>query len=392
LVTLFYFNAVLNNIMNKLKTCVLTLLLIGFLTGCKNLSGDYTRLVIHTSAPLNSRLYVDIIPFNNEKAGIVDSAVIKNNRDSIILYIPKKTERLLKIIVKGERLSIVFINDAPVIRVHADYFSNKYTITGSKATTSLKNFNDNQLVKANELRKINQGMDSLKIHHIKNRLSDSLTALFNHDLQSYFKQYKIYADTVSSPAAFMAADMSIDFGDDYKASKKFILHASARFPHYEPLQSFTKEVLATIRIYEEEFYIGDKLPPITLPDIDNKTFSTSTLNNQYYLIDFWSTLCGQCIMFKVAEMKIADKIPSDKLQIVSVALDDQKDEWKKIIYGNKYNWKQLIDVKMWQGPAVRTLLFDSIPFNFLVGPHGKIIDKAIKPDSLQKVISRLRLN
>jgi hypothetical protein len=47
---------------------------------------------------------------------------------------------------------------------------------------------------------------------------------------------------------------------------------------------------------------------------------------------------------------------------------------------------------MWQGPAVRTLLFDSIPFNFLVGPHGKIIDKAIKPDSLQKVISRLRLN
>lgn len=138
--------------------------------------------------------------------------------------------------------------------------------------------------------------------------------------------------------------------------------------------------------------VGDELPSITLPDQDDKPFTTGSLSKQYYLIDFWSTWCDQCMAFKAAEKKIADKIPPGKLQIVSVAIDNKKSNWKNIIYGNQYNWIQLIDVKMWQGPAVRTLVFDSIPFNFLVAPRGKIINKAIKPDSLLKIISRLKLN
>ena len=50
-------------------------------------------------------------------------------------------------------------------------------------------------------------------------------------------------------------------------------------------------------------------------------------------------------------------------------------------------WKQLIDVKLWRGPAVNALKFDSIPFNYLVDPNGKIIAKAIKADSLLTVVS-----
>jgi hypothetical protein len=82
-------------------------------------------------------------------------------------------------------------------------------------------------------------------------------------------------------------------------------------------------------------------------------------------------------------------MPGAKFEIVSVAIDSEKEDWELILEKENLNWTQLIDEKMWQGTAVKTLKFDSIPFNFLVNPEGRIIAKAIKPDSLLPVLHRL---
>lgn len=367
------------------------LLICGCLLACNGSRSGYSKIVIRTSAPINSRLYIHTIPFLDEKRTIVDSAIIKSNKDSIVLFVPNKVERPYTIDVKDEILHISFIADAPVIRIYANYFSKKYTVSGSPATASLKKFQEDQGKAAKRGWAIKRSIDSLRALKADSHLIARLDSSLQDTVRKFYERYKGYADTVKSPAAFMMVYDQIDFGDDYKASKAFILRSVARFPNYKPLQDQEKEVLATIRIYEEEFQIGDKLPFITLPDQNGKSFSTASLNKQYYLIDFWSTWCEQCIPFKLAEKKVAGTVAADKLQIVSVAIDNQVDEWKKNIFYNKYDWKQLIDTKMWRGPAVRTLVFDSIPFNFLVAPNGKVIKKAIKPDSLQKVISDLKL-
>jgi hypothetical protein len=378
--------------MNKIRFYIICFFAAICIYGCHSGRDGFTKVVVHTSAPINSKLFITNIPMNDEKRIKVDSAIVVNNHDSLVLYVPNKVQGIYTISIKGQRLRIDFIGDAPVIRIHANYFSNTYTLTGSPASISLRNFQDNQGRWAQELRNMKKSMDSLKSLHANKLVIDTLNKHFLQKLQDFYQQYKNYADTVRSPAAFMAVNNYIDFGANYKPWKKFILHAAARFPHYQPIQAYIKDVLATIRIYELEFRVGDKLPFITLPNQDDKLFSTSTLAGQYYLIDFWSTLCNQCIPFKEAERKVVAGAPVGKLQIVSVAIDDEKDEWKKIISSYKYNWTQLIDVKMWQGPAARTMVFDSIPFNFLVAPNGKIIKKAIKPDSLLKVISSLKLN
>jgi thiol-disulfide isomerase/thioredoxin len=378
--------------MNKIKLYIFCFLAAAYFGECGGGRAGFTRIVVHTSAPINSKLYITNIPMNDEKRITVDSAIVVNNRDSVVLYVPGKVQGLYTVSIKGQRLRIDFIADAPVIRIHANYFSNTYTLTGSPASIGLRNFNDNQGRLAQQLRDMKKAIDSLKLLPANKLVVDTLNKHFLQKLQDFYQQYKNYADTVKSPAAFMAVNNYIDFGADYKPWKKFILHAAARFPYYQPIQAYTKDVLATIRIYELEYMVGDKLPFITLPDQDGKLFSTSTLAGQYYLIDFWSTLCGQCIAFKEAERKVVAGSFAGKLQIVSVAIDDEKPEWKKMISSYKYNWIQLIDVKLWQGPAARTLVFDSIPFNFLVAPNGKIIKKAIKPDSLLKVISTLKPN
>jgi len=74
--------------------------------------------------------------------------------------------------------------------------------------------------------------------------------------------------------------------------------------------------------------------------------------------------------------------------ITCIAVDDEQEQWHNMITKNNYNWPQLIDVKMWQGPAFKTFRFDSIPYNFLLSPTGKLMAKAIPADSVMIVISK----
>lgn len=379
--------------MKQFNTCVTgILLLVLAISGCNNRT-DNTEIIVYTDFPINSVLYIRNVSLMGEKEVIIDSVkVLASKHDSVKLYVPRNQEKLYRLTMKdNNRLQAMFINDADVIKIHANYFHSKCIVSGSNATVSLKKLNDDQALFANSRFKLySVPLDSLKKLHItRGKQYDTLIAGYNKQLKEYFKRYITYDDTVKDPVAFLSVYNIIDFGDDYNAFKEFVLRNAARFPKYQPIQQAKKEAMDVIRVHTEEFYVGDRLPSVTLPDIDGRPFSTSTLKGQYYLIDIWATYCPQCAAFKAAEMKLyIGKQP--KIKLVSIAMDDDRQAWQAVVKKNNMQWINLIDEKMWTGTAVNTLLFDSIPINFLVSPQGKIIKKAIKPDSLAIVLSQLK--
>jgi peroxiredoxin len=167
-----------------------------------------------------------------------------------------------------------------------------------------------------------------------------------------------------------------------------MIKAASRFPNYSPIQKLKDETIEYVKIFEEEYNVGDQLPTFSLPDESGIPFYTQSLKGKYVLMNFWSTWCPQCFNYMEAERKVKDKYPSSKIEVISVAIDNEKDVWKQIIAQRKYDWKQLIDEDMWQGRTVKALKFDSIPFNFLISPEGKVLAKAIKPDSMLIVLSQ----
>lgn len=379
--------------MNKFKICLLVLLIIiGWLSACKSNKARKTKIIIYTRAPIGSKLTIENIAFGDDSLFLADSATIKNNHDSLVLYVPKDYERLYRIKLSGSRLQMIVINDSKLIRIHVNYFFKKYSIEGSRATASLTALADRRIAIIGVRNRLIRKVDSLSKLNIKGAAVDSLKLSRDLSVKMLHNNDVAYADTVANPAAFLEINSLIDFDQDFEGYKKFIIRASSRFPNYRLIKQLREDAIANAKIFEEEYLVGDKLPYITLPDETGIPYSTSTLNGRYYLIDFWSTWCQQCKLFTKAEYKILQETSNVNLAVVSVALDDQEDVWKKTIVKNKFNWVQLIDTKMWQGTAARTLKFDSIPFNFLVSPKGKIIAKAIKPDSLESIISRLSLN
>lgn len=323
-------------------------------------SGTQVRFVLQSAAGKKFRL--EKVPYNEGAATVVDSGISRDNIDSFDLAIGGPPDQLYRVRIEGRGIVVPFINETGNIRITCDYASGRYRFNNSPANAELQNFLKEQEELAAKLSNNGRGLNQRIIN---------------------------FADTVSNPGVFMYIYNSIDYGKDFAALKKFILKASARFPSNEDVRQLEHNTLDYIKIFEEEYGVGDSLPQVILPDQYGRPQSTYATGNVYTLLDFWSTWSPGAHKFSDIKKQLRLRVGKDKLAMVSVAIDAEKDNWKKIVDYEHYDWLQLIDEKMWQGPAVKTLKFDSIPFNFLLDPHKRIIAKAIPADSLVAVVSRL---
>lgn len=366
---------------------ILYLIIIFFVFGsCTQETISKTKVIFYLNTGAGQKVYLVQLPFMNEREIILDSAIIKSGSDSIVFTITDTgINRLFEIKAKDSRARFGFINDAEHILINGNYLTAKYTIAGSSASESLKKFKDSLVAIADETRRLKFETDSVQKQNNKEAFKNKSREL-EKKLMYYNDFVYSYADTVKNGAAFMDVYDLLGFLSDAKRTNTVLNNAAKRFDNYWPVQKMKSYADNIADIYAKEFNIGDTLPSISLPDINGIPFSTSSLKGKIYFIDFWSTWCSPC--FAYTAPKINARNTFKNLEMVSVAIDSEKDEWKKAANQPELNWHQLIDTDMWQGTAVQTLKFDSIPFNFLISKEGKVLAKAIQPDSLISTIKK----
>ena len=357
------------------------LLLVLIFAGCKSNLDNHnfrqTKLLLNISTAKNEKVYLSKVPYANEKRIIADSQLIVSVKNTIIFKIPFEPDRQYEIEISKSHRTFYFIPDAEQIRIFINNINGNYNIEGSPASNSLKKFKELQsglLSIIDSINKKNKNPDKIQ-------QADSLAKIINQNNYNY-------ADTVSNAAAFIYVFGFINFNKNYTALKNFLNRAVKRFPKSSEVSLIEKQSLNMIDIYEKEYVPGNILPSISLPDKNGNVFSTSALKGKYYLINFWAPWYPKTFSYISAAQNASGLYSSQQLQIMNVALDDDKENWKRMINMQHIGGINLIDEQMWQGVAANTLKFDSIPFNFLVDANGKILDKAIKPDSLLFVLKK----
>ena len=141
--------------------------------------------------------------------------------------------------------------------------------------------------------------------------------------------------------------------------------------------------------------IGNKLIDFEVQDKNQKTIKSNLIfepKKEIYIIDFGASWCKYCII-QAREMNVNySKIDTSKIQIISLSIDENKENWLKYEAKEQYNWKSYLLHNISSNPMKK--LIETIPYYIVLDKDKKIIGKynslyeiphlKIKPNNLVK--------
>jgi peroxiredoxin len=135
--------------------------------------------------------------------------------------------------------------------------------------------------------------------------------------------------------------------------------------------------------------VGTKALEFTQQDTAGKNISLSQFRGKYVLLDFWASWCRPCRMENPNVVSAYNEYRNKNFTILSVSLDQDKDNWLNAIKTDHLNWTHVSDLQFWGNEAAKLYHVESIPQNFLIDPNGIIIAKNLRGEELKARLHEL---
>lgn len=335
---------------------------------CTNTAFKTISLQIENAA--DQKFYLEEVPLAGGNSVILDSFLSKERISNFTTSISVASEeRLLRIRSADRRIRLWFIDEQSNVQLKINYLEpEQFDIVGSPSSSSLNNFSKwyQRFVQQNR-----KGVD------FDSTSPDQIdTVLFKEQLQ-----VRNYIDTTSSVACALFFYSAVDFGKDYSGLDQYIERLHDRFPTDSRLGELYNDTKNYVRIFTEELEVGDLVPDFYIQSTTGAYLPLSYYRKGYQLIDCWASFDGLSIKRRVDFQRAYNRYGS-RMNFIMISLDPVKSEWRRYLELDPQPGLQFNDDASWKGMAATQLKFDSIPFNFLVDPNGKIIGKALYGDAL----------
>lgn len=133
---------------------------------------------------------------------------------------------------------------------------------------------------------------------------------------------------------------------------------------------------------------GAPFPPFDEKDMNGKPFSLAAFKGKVVLVDFWATWCPPCVA-EMPNVVAAYKKYHDKgFEIAGISLDESRSALDAFLKKNDMTWPQYFDGKGWDNVLAGKYGIRSIPATFLLDRDGKIIDRDLRGEDLEKAVAK----
>lgn len=332
--------------------------------------------------------YVYLYEYKQTDAGLLDSALIENNKFKLT---GKQTEPVLRILtttksnnpavklsaLDNRPFSVGFVLENGKINVNLnDHFSEA---SGTAENNALKQAENSIREQNKELRDIIEQLGKVEEGPERDALYEKGMGI-STDLREAIKDYVISnSDKVSG--AKLLADFNSMFSDDERV--ELIERADATFlaePVLQPTIQYIEEIKPIAR--------GAKFTDFEMNDIEGnpRKLSDYVGNGKIVIADFWASWCGPCRAAMPDLIKLYEEYKDQGVEVIGISLDNSQEAWEKGVQDLNIPWTQLSDLQGWKNEAAQIYRVRSIPNLMVFDKDGTILARNLHGEALEKKI------
>lgn len=171
---------------------------------------------------------------------------------------------------------------------------------------------------------------------------------------------------------------------DYKKVEKLLGIMLKATPNRAPLRSLKNQLQPFFKVGK-----GEKLPRFSAKTIKGQTVNNATFQGKPLLISFWSTWAGE-MEYPVCHLRqtLRQTATLSRLSTLNICLDADTVQCQMRVRRDTIPGYTVCDRLTWNSPLVNNFGVRFLPGNILVDKNGKVLERDIKTENLEKTIQK----